>query len=199
MKRTDFRRAVRATKWFARERCYRLTALELVDVADGDGVLCVRREALAQRLGLPPRTLDYHLRWLIKSGWMERTHRPVTRGTPKPATYQLVIPQPLHSQPFASEDPASVASCNERNPPVSFAKGLRAHIDSADASERVAVEEDVADEPTVPAHASEPPIPLGFTAALDDELTRALRSLDDCGMLHRDRNQLVVSDRLIAA
>jgi hypothetical protein len=208
---TSWRYAVKAARWSAYERVYRASALDLADLADPRGVICFRRDVLAERLGLSPRALDYHLAWLIQHGWIRREESAVTHG--RPAKYRL----------SRSQDVANGSGQVVRNPqraitPKSFATPLRTHIDSANAGERVAVKEDAPDESATAALASatqpitqlqpsndeedleqQPAFVAHSSDAREDDITRAARVLEAQGLLHKNRSLQFVSDSSVAA
>jgi hypothetical protein len=208
---TAWRQAVKAARWSAYERVYRASALDLADIADPHGMICVRRDVLAERLGLSPRALDYHLAWLIKHQWIERGASTVTHG--RPAQYRLT-----RSQDVANGSGQVVRNPQRAIPPKSFATPLRTHIDSANAGERVAVKGDAPDEPATAALASatqpitqlqpskdeedleqQPAFVAHSSDAREDDITRAARVLEAQGLLHRDRSLRLVHDSAVAS
>ena len=154
-----WREQVKTSRWTSYERVYRATALDLADVAAADGSICRRREWLADACGLPPRSFDYHLKWLVEHGWIRPLHRAVTRGSGRrPATYMLSNPGRDESQTVANEKGLFIRNQLGIENPRFIRKPFANSIDSANASELVAVQEDADGENTTAALASAPTI-----------------------------------------
>ena len=168
---TIWRQAVKRATWTSYERVFRSSALELADAADTQGTICRPRDVLAQRLGLPVRTFDYHLRWLIERGWLERGPRALNRGSVRrPTVYRLTFPDRFDSQPVANGKAVSTRKSQRMETPLST-RNMVANVnrDRASVSEHVAVDEHAPDKTTTAAPATTPPNTAGSTASNNEK------------------------------
>lgn len=138
--RAQWEAAIRTdARWPSSSRVVRGTLLALAAQMRPDGVIRhLPRNALAARVGLPRRTLERHLARAVDLGWLTRR-----RGQKhQPAEYRAAIPAVSACQEWRAENPSQDATHSCAENPSQDATWWRTHIDRANASEHVAVDEE---------------------------------------------------------
>lgn len=128
--------------WATSTRVFKTTALELAELANPSGIIRVPRDLVAARLGLPRRTVDHHFKRLIQMGWIVRVRPPVARGpNAGPAEFRLTVPDDDKPEVACDEAVDGMQPATDQLPPITC-KFVACSLDSANARERVAVEDD---------------------------------------------------------
>lgn len=104
-----------------------------------DGVLCVEREELAAKVGLPARTLNRHLRQAVDDGWL--VHERVGRKNVGTAIYVAGLPW-TEVDVRDAERPSQQATYGEAEAPATAGQPVaRIKEIEGERSERVAVKD----------------------------------------------------------